>query len=74
MLKKLQKAHRERCDNCDYISDRQVRVDWSRYASFERPPFDNQRLSEFRRRAGDDKFIISESLLVKNGRVSCIPR
>ena len=74
-LKKLDKEYQERCDNCDMIQlDRQIRCDWSKYASIERPPFDNARLSEFRYRLGADQFMISEALLVPNGRVKNIPR
>ena len=71
---KLKSEYREHCHNCDVITEKQIRCDWSPYASIERPEFDNDLLADFRYRVGSDQFVISEALLVPNGRVKNIPR
>ena len=72
--KKLKSEYQEHCYNCDVVTEKPVRCDWSRYASIERPEFDNNNLTEFRHRVESDQFVISEALLVPNGRVKNIPR
>ena len=54
-------------------TERQIRCDWSRFASIERPAFDNDSLTEFRYRVGSDELVIAEALLAPNGLVKQFP-
>ena len=65
----------KRCNTCgDVSNDVKLRLDWSPYATMERPKFSNDRLHEFVHRLDQNQYLIKEKLLVPNGRIHNIPR